>query len=593
MRILACIAVTIPLFLNAMQKTGSAANPILPSMLSLTDETNSAKRIVLQPRQGKMGCSARVPNLGDQVFALGIPETIGSRERMILNFPEVTIRWDGPDEDGVIATTWTTEGRIRYTTRLLPAVDYVDVEMTIENLADAVWHDVFAFNCLNPVNARQFKDWELRRTYMSEHGRPVQMAETKRVHGHMPTVGFYLHERIPWGKESPFVRGFHATSPNRTDGSWIVTLSDPPGSYMAATSPSAVFLFDNLDRCCIHSAADFGDIGPGESSTTVCRLYFAHGSLEDFLDRYRTDTTTLADQQKPAQPPRPRIQLRGVDSPPKGRKGHLAFEIRAPWMRGFLQMRFPETLRSSLGLHFIDHDRRDMPQLSELPSFPTWQHDEDTGEVMYVCRAVEGVEFSGRARPYEEEVSMEFRVANHTMDTLKGVSPQMCLSMAQSPDFNQQGDVANTSTWIDGEWTSLQRTTPSAADKGLTPWLQVLTRSAPEYAGPRDNRDGWWFVDQKADHGIIARTSENREHVVAIMWDKALAVSTNSRIPCLHAGPSGRATIRPGEEAAWRGKIYLMPNDPQALHLRCLGDSGVWPYPERQRAGAPRKEPRG
>jgi creatinine amidohydrolase len=118
----------------------------------------------------------------------------------------------------------------------------------------------------------------------------------------MPTVGFYLPQRIPPGEESVFVRGFGATSPNRTDGSWIVTLSEPAGAYMAATTLDSVFLFDNMDRCCIHSAPSFGDVGPREGSTTVSRFYFAKGSLDDFRKRYESDKPGLALRQKWARP---------------------------------------------------------------------------------------------------------------------------------------------------------------------------------------------------------------------------------------------------------------------------------------------------
>lgn len=392
---------------------------------------------------------------------------------------EVDIRWTEPDKYGSISCEWTTEGRIRYETKIVPATDYVDVEMSIENLSDRLWHDVFAFNCVNPVRAPAFKDWELERTYMSQHGKPTVMSTTKRVKGPMPTVGFYLHERTPWGRESPFVRGFHATSPNRTDGSWIITLSDPPGSYMAATSPHAEFLFDNLDRCCIHAAAGFGDIPPGSSSTTVCRLYFAHGSLDDFLTRYQVDTEQLAVRQKWAETQRPGIELVGLAPPRDGRKGRLGFEIHADWMEGALQMRFPETLRSSLGLHFIDHNRRDMPQLSRLPKQPTWERDEETGQIRYTCRTSEGVEFGGRARPYEEEVYLEFWVTNNRTEALHGVSPQMCLSMAPSADFNRQGDLPGTFAWFDGKWSNLAITTPTPAEKGRVPWLQIPIQSDP------------------------------------------------------------------------------------------------------------------
>jgi hypothetical protein len=222
---------------------------------------------------------------------------------MLLNFPETKIQWTGPDAEGVVSCSWGPGGRIAYTARLVPFADHVDVEMTIRNHTEFLWRDVFAFNCLNPVNAPAFLDWTLDRTYMSAKGKPLRMAQTRRIKGHMPTVGFYLSERIEPGGESVFVRGFGATSPDRTDGSWIVTLSDPEGAYMAATSHEALFLFDNLDRCCIHSAPSFGDIGPNESSTTVSRLYFARGGMDDFLERFDADKATLESRQRWARPP--------------------------------------------------------------------------------------------------------------------------------------------------------------------------------------------------------------------------------------------------------------------------------------------------
>jgi hypothetical protein len=178
---------------------------------------------------------------------------------------------------------------------------------------------------------------------------------------------------------------------------------------------------------------------------------------------------------------------------------------------------------------------------------------------------------------------MEFSVTNNTRDAIRGVSPQMCLSMAPSADFNRKGDLADAFCWFDERWMNLTTTTPTPSDKGRVPWLQILTQAAAEYRGPRDNPDGWWFVDQKADHGIIARQSRGGDHLLAIAWQGAKAVSTNTRIPCLHAGPSQPANLKPGEQAFWRGKIYLMPNDPESLLVRFNGDRGVWPYPERSR----------
>lgn len=247
-----------------------------------------SQNINLNPVRGKMSCNVRVNDFPGQSFALGIPETIGSSEGMILNFPEVDISWSGPDRSGVCEHTWTSDAKIEYTARLIPHDDYVDVEMTIKNISRNNWTNVFSFNCLNPVAAEEFQDWNLERTYMSKNGNPFRMDSTTRINdGNMKTVQFYLHEN--YLNVSPFVKGFKATSPDKTDDTYIVTMSSDGSSYMAATSPNALFLFDNLDRCCIHSATDFGDIPSGGERTVTSRFYFAKGSLDDFLSRYESE----------------------------------------------------------------------------------------------------------------------------------------------------------------------------------------------------------------------------------------------------------------------------------------------------------------
>ncbi|MHB8898667.1 MAG: creatininase family protein [Thermoguttaceae bacterium] len=285
--------------------TGLAApaNPPIGNNSQATAETSAPPsgapdRIVLRPQPGAMQVRAEVPGLDGQAFSLGIPETIGCREAMLVNFPEAKVQWQGPDEHGVVSCMWGPGGRISYELRLVPAADFVDVEMTVRNHTEFTWHDVFAFDCLNPIEAKAFQDWKLERTYMSKQGKPLRMAETTRVQGSMPTVQFYLPERVPAGSESVFVRGFGATSPDRTDGNWIVTLSESAGAYMAAAAPQIAFLFDNLDRCCLHAAPSFGHIGPRQASTVVCRLYLAKGGLDDFLRRHQADRQALAGRQK-------------------------------------------------------------------------------------------------------------------------------------------------------------------------------------------------------------------------------------------------------------------------------------------------------
>ena len=56
------------------------------------------------------------------------------------------------------------------------------------------------------------------------------------------------------------------------------------------------------------------------------------------------------------------IQLQPIAPPPPGETGRIGFEMRAPWMEGHIVLRMPETVKSSVGLHFIDHNRADMPK---------------------------------------------------------------------------------------------------------------------------------------------------------------------------------------------------------------------------------------
>ena len=96
--------------------------------------------------QGQMNCIARVHELNRQSFALGIPETIGSSEGMILNFPEAEISWQGPDANGVVSHSWLSNGKIFYAVKIIPERDYVDIEMTIKNISGNDWTNVFSFN---------------------------------------------------------------------------------------------------------------------------------------------------------------------------------------------------------------------------------------------------------------------------------------------------------------------------------------------------------------------------------------------------------------------------------------------------------------
>lgn len=248
-----------------------------------------SNRILLMPVEGKMMVNAMVPQLDRRIFGLGIPETIGSAEEMwLVNHSDVEVHWDVDERDGRATTAWTKPGQIRYALELIPAENYVDIRMTIENRGSQTWHDVFAFNCVSPAKAPGFPDSTLHRTFISLDGRPAPLADVPRTVGPRPSVTV-LPTRAHAERLPPFARAFQATSPARSDDSWVVIISEEGNAYMATTAPDASFLFTNTAFGCIHAAPAFGDIDPDDERTVEARVYLSQGGLGDFMERYEAD----------------------------------------------------------------------------------------------------------------------------------------------------------------------------------------------------------------------------------------------------------------------------------------------------------------
>jgi hypothetical protein len=255
----------------------------------------------------------------------------------------------------------------------------------------------------------------------------------------------------------------------------------------------------------------------------------------------------------------------------------LGFSIQAPWLTGRIELRMPETLHSSLGLHFIDHRRPDMPPLAETMAEPVWQRDEATGSLSYEARTREGLVFAARADPESERVRLAFHVRNQTGQPLRHVSSQQCLVLGNAPQFNRPNTLDSTFTWVGGQWQCLNRTTPTAADKGRDPWILMPVAGGPsDLGGQREMPAAWWVVNEVADAYLIARQSADGQHLVAITWDDQPPglLMSNTRIPCLHAGPMRAVDLAPGAAFTWHGVIYLVAADPQRLATLLREDQG-------------------
>ncbi len=265
-----------------------------------------------------------------------------------------------------------------------------------------------------------------------------------------------------------------------------------------------------------------------------------------------------------------RIRLEPLPKPAAGQVGQLGFSITAPWMRGHIDLRMPETLVSSAGLHFIDHNRADMPPLSIPAIWPEWHTDARTGAISYRYRTPEGMEFAAEATPLEDTVRLEFRERNMSSERLTGVGCQICLVLAPCEQLRERDTLEPIRAWFGGRFRSLAETTPTPAVKRREPWVLMRVRGRGEaYTGPMDYPDGWWVVDQIADEPVIARVTDDGKWLVAIEWGAGQTMlMTNTRIPCLHAGPSDSVSLAPGAEHVLRGTIYLVPNDPDRLAER-------------------------
>ncbi len=268
------------------------------------------------------------------------------------------------------------------------------------------------------------------------------------------------------------------------------------------------------------------------------------------------------------QPAEKAISLEPLPVAPGAQFSLLGFTIKAPWMSGSLQMRMPETLSSSMGLHFIDHNRPDMPPLGAISPEPVWHKDAITGELSYETRTAEGLIFGGRATPDGPRVQMAFWVRNETGQQLNFVSNQQCLVLNREPEFGRQNTLDTTYSWVGGKWQCLNATTPTPVEKGRNPWiLMPVAGGPPDLGGQKELPSGWWVVNEVADAYLIARQSEDGKHLIAVSWDDQPPglLMTNTWIPCLHAGPMNAPNLAPGASHTWRGVLYLMENDPDRL----------------------------
>lgn len=271
------------------------------------------------------------------------------------------------------------------------------------------------------------------------------------------------------------------------------------------------------------------------------------------------------------------LRIEPVGEQPEGEPRFIAFKVMADWLDGHIRVRFPENIYSDLGLHFLDNVAPGMKRVSEV-KVPTWQTDPATGALFYAVRTDEGIHFRGRVEAGEAGIDMAFTVENRT-GKATGIDSQVCFDLSPSPSFNRRVILDTTYAWIDGKYRSLNTTTSPKRETKFAKigynWLLLLYDEQPDDPMRRiEDECPWWIVDQEPDLPLIVRETADGKHLLAVTWegDHVRRLMTNSNIPCLHADPLSCATLADGESYTWKGRIFLMANDPERLlHLYRVG----------------------
>jgi hypothetical protein len=243
--------------------------------------------IRLQPVQGQMALHVLdVPTFPGEGFHLGIPEAIGDAARCVW-FGGVEPVWEELG-DGAWRQTARREGELSYAITATPREDVVELRLSLTNESDRAWAQSLAFNCFGCGGAGSVSDHECVRHWCGSGGELRRLIEVPRRFSPRATVQLYSVEGAPPGADLPFVANFAATPDAVLEG-WLAIQSRDETRLVATASRPALFLFQNMEYSCIHSAPGFGPLGPGETGEAANLVYFTEGPLDAWRRRMIAD----------------------------------------------------------------------------------------------------------------------------------------------------------------------------------------------------------------------------------------------------------------------------------------------------------------
>jgi hypothetical protein len=215
-------------------------------------------------------------------FTYVIPEAIGPTDGQVWGAAPpmlMTPDWTQDDQGG-FGYTWEREGLLRFSPRAAAFDDHVDVHISLTNLSDRAWPESSAFSCFSPRGTLPLGDFDGSRTFLLADGEWTPITRVERVFGPRPTIQLWYVSGGP--RDLPCVDMFKATPALQPEGVLAVRSYDER-HIVAVTADRPLYLFANLEFCCIHCCPSFGALAPGETGEATHRVFFCEGIALDEL----------------------------------------------------------------------------------------------------------------------------------------------------------------------------------------------------------------------------------------------------------------------------------------------------------------------
>jgi hypothetical protein len=238
-------------------------------------------QIQFTPDLGPMGGTLTgVPLFPGDAFRVMFPEAIGDGANVCW-FPKYA--WTQLPS-GAWRCNGIVQREVSYVLTLTPGFDTVDVHITATNISDRDWATSMAFNCFNASLAPSTSDFECARHWTSDGTGFKRLVQLPRTWSVRPTVQAYSVLGSQPANAVPFVDGFKATSTAVAEN-WLAIQSRDGSRLIAVATKPALFLFQNMEYSCIHSAGSFGPLAQGASGSCWTRIYLVQDSLAAWYAR--------------------------------------------------------------------------------------------------------------------------------------------------------------------------------------------------------------------------------------------------------------------------------------------------------------------